>query len=133
MITQSGRGAADVGRRPAGSGDPVVIRLARDADLPLLHDLAELDSARPLSGAVLVALVDGRPSAALSLDDARAIADPFRATAALVELLALRAKQLRAAGSRPPRTRRRWIAHRPPAGDQGFDLKNTTPGRSVVS
>src|SRR4051812_6115774 len=39
----------------------VVIRAAHDADLPSLHDLAELDSAVPLTGPVLVALVHGRP------------------------------------------------------------------------
>ena len=35
----------------AAAGPCVVIRLARDEDMPLLHDLAELDSAEPLAGA----------------------------------------------------------------------------------
>jgi len=99
--------------RLTSAADAVVIRPARHADLPVLRELAALDSARPLSGAVLVALVGGRPSAALSLDDDRAIADPFRATASSVELLRLRAEQLRAAERRPQRSlRRRWIAYR---------------------
>jgi hypothetical protein len=89
--------------------DAVVIRAARDADLAALHDLAELDSAAPLSGPVLVALVDGCPWAALGVDDGRVIADPFRRSGAAVELLRLRRAQLRAAGGGAPRTRvARW-------------------------
>ena len=82
--------------------DVVVIRPAHDADIAPLHDLAELDSAAPLTGAVLVAVVDGVAWAALSLADGRVIADPFIPTAGAVELLRLRAAQLRAAegGSR---------------------------------
>ncbi len=83
---------------------PVVIRRAHAGDLPLLHDLAELDSAAPLKGAALVALVDGHAYAAIGLDDARVIADPFLPTTAAVELLRLRVAQLRAAdGGRAPR------------------------------
>lgn len=90
-----------------------MIRSARDCDIALLHDLAELDSAKPLTGALLIAVLDGRPAAALSLGDGRVIADPFRSTAASVELLRLRADQLRADDSRSQRLlRRRWIAHR---------------------
>jgi hypothetical protein len=94
--------------------DAVVIRLAHDADLVALHDLAELDSAAPLTGPVLVALVDGRPRAALALDDGRVIADPFRQSAAAVELLRLRVGQLRAASERraPRAGIARWGARR---------------------
>ena len=77
--------------------DVVVIRPAHDADIAALHDLAELDSAAPLEGTVLVAVVDGAAWAALSLDDGRVIADPFIPTAGAVELLRLRAAQMRAA------------------------------------
>ena len=83
--------------------DVVVIRPASDADLAPLHDLAELDSAEPLTGPVLVALVDGRPWAALARGDERVIADPFRPSAGAVALLRLRAAQLRAAEGRPAR------------------------------
>jgi hypothetical protein len=79
----------------------VVIRRAREVDLALLHDLAELDSARPLVGAALVADVNGRPWAALGLEDQRVVADPFLPTAAAVELLRLRAGQLIAAAGGP--------------------------------
>ncbi|HTN24979.1 MAG TPA: hypothetical protein VL120_13380 [Solirubrobacteraceae bacterium] len=80
--------------------DVVVIRPARDTDIAALHDLAELDSAAPLTGAVLVAIVDDRPWAALALDDGRVIADPFIPTAGAVELLRLRATQMRVAEGR---------------------------------
>lgn len=91
----------------------VVIRAARDADLPLVRDLAELDGAAPLIGSILVAIVEGRPWAALSLADGRAVADPFRPSASTVELLRLRADQLRAADGKPRRVAStRWIADR---------------------
>jgi hypothetical protein len=77
--------------------DVVVIRSARDADLAPLHDLAELDSAEPLRGPVLVATVEGELWAALSLADGRVVADPFRPTVGAVELLRMRVAQLRAA------------------------------------
>jgi hypothetical protein len=83
--------------------DAVVIRPAHDADIAALHDLAELDSAAPLTGPVLVALVDGSPWAALGLDDGRVIADPFRESGAAAELLRLRVTQLRAAECRAPK------------------------------
>jgi len=96
----------------AGSSHAVVIRPASDADLPLLHDLAELDSSAPLVGAALVAVVDGRPWAAHGLDDDRVIADPFRPSAAAVGLLRLRVGQLRAAQTQTPRGWRRLAAGR---------------------
>jgi len=83
---------------------PVAIRRAGDGDAPPLHDLAELDSARPLSGPVLVAVVEGRIWAAFALDGDRVIADPFLPTAPAVELLRLRVTQLRAAEARPQRS-----------------------------
>jgi len=82
---------------------PIAIRRARDTDAPLLHDLAEVDSAAPLAGPVLVAVVEGRIWAALALDDERVVADPFLPTAPAVELLRLRVAQLRAAAGRPQR------------------------------
>ncbi|HEV7883855.1 MAG TPA: hypothetical protein VGO81_09805 [Solirubrobacteraceae bacterium] len=89
--------------------DAVVIRPARDADLLALHDLAELDSAAPLVGPVLVAIVDGRPWAAIGVDDGRVIADPFRESGAAVELLRLRVTQLRVAhGREAPARVARW-------------------------
>ncbi len=92
---------------------PVVIRRARDSDTPLLHDLAELDSAASLDGPALVAVVDGHIWAAIGLDDRRVVADPFLPSGAAVELLRLRVEQLRAATPRAPRGGLpRWIARR---------------------
>lgn len=84
---------------PSSQLDPywagVVIRPAVAADAALLGQLAALDSARRLVGAVLIAELRGSVVAALSLDDGAVIANPFIATAEIVELLQLRAAQLR--------------------------------------
>ena len=83
--------------------DTVVIRRAVTDDLDALRYLAALDSARALLGDVLVAERDGIVQAAYSVDEQRAIADPFVPTAALVALLETRAAPLREA--RPKRNR----------------------------
>jgi hypothetical protein len=85
------------------SPDTVVIRRAEAGDLDDLRQLAALDSARALLGDVLVAESDGVIRAAYSVNERRAIADPFVPTAHLVTLLEMRATPLREA--RPKRTR----------------------------
>jgi hypothetical protein len=72
----------------------LTVRRASTQDAAQLLRLAALDSADMPSGDVLVAESSGRPVAALSLADGRAVADPFEHTAELVELLRLRRKQL---------------------------------------
>jgi hypothetical protein len=72
----------------------VVIRVATPADRDELAGLAALDSARALPGTVLVAQSDGRIRAAYSVEEGRAIADPFRPTAGLVALLEARSASL---------------------------------------
>ena len=74
----------------------MVLRAARPNDESDLRRLAALDSARPLRGTALVAEVDGRPVAALDLNDGRVVADPFERTADVVELLRVRAARLAA-------------------------------------
>jgi hypothetical protein len=69
--------------------------------------LAGLDSARPLSGAVLLAEADGRPVAAVAVADGRAVADPFQPSAAAVAVLRVRAAQLRAGSPTGASARRR--------------------------
>ena len=64
-----------------------VIRHATPSDAEALSGLAELDSARPLTGLILVGELNGKVSAALGLDDGRVIADPFARTSHLVRLL----------------------------------------------
>ena len=72
----------------------IVLRRATAADADRLETLARLDSARVPAGDVLVAELDGRLQAALSLTDGEAVADPFRRTADLIALLRMRADQL---------------------------------------
>lgn len=71
----------------------VTIRRATDADHDALVRLAALDSG-PLPEACLVAEVDGVLWAARSLTTGAVVADPFRWTADLVELLHERARHL---------------------------------------
>jgi hypothetical protein len=66
---------------------PITIRPSNHADEHQLRELAELDSAPPIRGPVLIAEVGERPVAAISLDGRREIADPFVPTRELVELL----------------------------------------------
>jgi hypothetical protein len=72
----------------------IVIRRADASDARALTRLAALDSApAPLAGPdVLIAEVDGQPVAAVHAG--RAIADPFRHSAAVVDLLHVRAAQV---------------------------------------
>ena len=78
---------------------PVVLRHATASDLGTLAELAELDSMRLPAGPFLLAEVDGRAVAALSLSDGLALADPFLPTAELVGLLRTHGAA-RAAGER---------------------------------
>ena len=78
---------------PAGEST-VVIRRSIPADVDDLRRLAALDSARALLGTVLVAQSDGEIRAAYSVEEQRAIADPFLPTAGLVELLRARTELL---------------------------------------
>src|SRR5436853_484010 len=66
----------------------LTFRPASPQDADNLVRLAALDSAQPLTGDVLLAEARGRPVAALSLVDGRAVADPFEPTAldGLVEI-----------------------------------------------
>jgi hypothetical protein len=93
----------------------LVIRVATRFDDAELHRLAALDSARPLAGTVIVAQSDGRIDAALSLDEGRVIADPFRPTAGLVAVLRARAARLDGERAGAPTRLRRLglIAARP--------------------
>ena len=75
----------------------VVIRAARGSDGESLRRLAALDSARVPSGDVIVAEAEGAMVAAHSPTTGATIADPFRRTAEVVELLELRGAMLRAA------------------------------------
>jgi hypothetical protein len=75
----------------------LTIRPARDDDSRALTELAALDSASPLDGAILLAEAENRPLAAIDVVTGRLIADPFHHTAHEADLLRARAHQLRAA------------------------------------
>lgn len=103
------------------TGSTVTLRFAYPDDEVALWRLAVLDSSRPLIGPVLLAEVGGELRTALSLRDGRVIADPFRRTAGLIELLRARARQLEAPDMSARRGRRllpEWIPfrHRPSPG-----------------
>jgi hypothetical protein len=83
----------------------VTIRRAADADRHALERLAALDSARPPAGETLVAEAGGEQQAAIEVATGATIADPFRPTAHLVELLELRAAGLRRSTATPRRPR----------------------------
>lgn len=72
----------------------VTLRFAGSADAKRLRQLAALDSSSPLAPPVLLAEVDGQLLAALALSDGTVVADPFRPTLDLIDLLRARARQL---------------------------------------
>jgi hypothetical protein len=66
---------------------PLTLRLARPDDAPVVRRLAQLDSSRPPSGPVLLAVVGSEPVAALGVETGAVVADPFRQTADVVAVL----------------------------------------------
>lgn len=86
-------------RRPAGpsvADEPaVLIRRASAADAPALDRLSALDERELPAGERLIGELGGRVVAALEVCSGRAVADPFVATTGVVELLGLRAAQVR--------------------------------------
>ena len=88
---------------------PITLRLATAADGSELDRVAQRDSSPLPPAPHLVALRDGRIDAAISLATGAVVADPFRPTADLCELLRVHAD--RQPVSRPgrlvPRTRPR--------------------------
>jgi hypothetical protein len=68
----------------------IALRPATTDDEAALRTLSELDSASRLQRPAVLAVVDGRPVAALSLIDGRVVADPFTHTDDVVDLLRTR-------------------------------------------
>src|SRR3712207_6243415 len=110
-------------RREAGAGESAVarragfaIRITDGSDRAVEH-LAALDGMPVPAGSVLLAEVDGVARAALPLEMDWAIADPFFPTADLVQVLRLRAAQLRGVEDDARRARslleRMHLAHAP--------------------
>ena len=88
------------------SWESVTVRLATTADREALDRLAALDDALRPAEPVLLGVISQRPVAALSLSDGHVVADPFRPTLELIEMLRLRARQL---GAGEHHARRRWV------------------------
>jgi hypothetical protein len=81
--------------RAPGPTAHVTLRLATCNDEEALARLAALYDRQLPSGPLLLAEVDGELQAALTLTGARELMEPYRPAAGLVELLAVRAEQLR--------------------------------------
>jgi hypothetical protein len=90
----------------------MTIGYAAEHDAGAVACLAMLDSARVPSGPLLLAEVDGELWAAVAIRDCVAIADPFRPSGPVVELLRARARQL--VGDRPRSRLRRPVRGRAP-------------------
>jgi hypothetical protein len=95
--------------------DTYVMRLGTEHDADDLRRLAALDSARPLTGQVLIGEIDGVPAAARSLETGRTIANPFLPTARLSVYLRVRAAALEAVRREPLLSRRMLTRVRRPA------------------
>ena len=72
----------------------LTIRRATAADAFSVRRLAAIDSASPPTGDVLLAEMGDELWAAVSVDTGAAVADPFRPSGDLVELLRFRAGRL---------------------------------------
>jgi hypothetical protein len=111
----------------------LALRLAGPDDATAVRRLAALDDAPPLGGPVLLALLDGTAIAAMSLRDGRVAADPFRPTADVVRLLALRARQLTRDPSAPAphRGQSPWTGRHPVrALKRAFEIRS--PSRQAL-
>jgi hypothetical protein len=74
---------------------PVTIRLAADADRAAIERLAARDSRRAPGGPLLLAEREGTVEAAISVQTGEVVADPFRRTAEIVDLLRCHAGEVR--------------------------------------
>jgi hypothetical protein len=86
---------------------PITLRLANHGDGRALRRLDERDSAALPPGPHVVAIRDGELEAAISLSTGEIVADPFRHTAELCQLLrwAVHRGTTRPRPARPPRPR----------------------------
>jgi hypothetical protein len=73
----------------------ITIRRAHDADVGALNRLAGLDSQRLPDDEFMIGEVGGEAWAAVGIATGTVLADPFRPTAELAQLVAIRAARLR--------------------------------------
>lgn len=78
-----------------------IIRRATADDRWALEGLAQLDSQGELSEPALIGEINGCPAAAISLADGRVVADPFRFTVQLCQVLRIRAAAMQAHSRAP--------------------------------
>jgi hypothetical protein len=102
-----------------------VIRMATVGDVPALRRLVELDGPRLFCGPALIGEIGGTPTAALSMDDGRVTADPFRHTEHLVACLRMRAQALQAYQATPS-LRERLLAALPARYRAGSVMASAT-------
>ena len=96
--------------RSAGASDEITIRLSSPEDCAAIRRLAELDDRRPPSGQVILAIVSGELRAALPVGGGDPIADPFRSTSGLLELLRVADEVVHNTGTGRRRSSRMRIA-----------------------
>jgi hypothetical protein len=99
LMSLKSKSSTSAGR--SGGYESVAVRLAGPEDEAAMLRVAALDSSGLAGGPHLVAEVDGRVVAALAIGSGHAVADPFRWTADLVELMKVRAAQLQGSGAIP--------------------------------
>lgn len=75
----------------------ITIRHSRQEDAPAVLRLAQLDDRPVPQGDKLLAFVNGELAAARPIDRGASVADPFRRTKEILEMLDLRARQERKA------------------------------------
>ena len=109
--------------------DPITLRYSKDGDRERIAELAELDGRPAPTGEVLLAEAEGRLVAAVGMTDGAAVADPFRPTADVVELMQMRVEQDREALARPRTPDRSPCLIRQRDGIFFFFFLNS-PGRS---
>ena len=89
--------------------EDITIRRTEAADAKALVRLAGLDSKHVPPGNFLIAEVEGVGWAAIAIESGEVLADPFRPTADLVQMLQLRAARIREV-ERPDLMRKRGLA-----------------------
>jgi hypothetical protein len=119
LLDEAGRAGRQRSERPSERNDRLAglaIRRFAERDIDAIRRLAALDEQPVPTGGVLVAELAGELVAALPLDGGQVLADPFKRTTDIVELLRKRARQLHeSSGTRRPR-RALWTRGQVPRG-----------------
>jgi hypothetical protein len=108
----------------------ITIRRTGDLDWEALRRLAQLDSKRLPGDDFLIAEIAGEPVAAIGVRSGAVVADPFRRTADVADLLRLRAERVRCAEapSRPLLHPLRRLAASRGAGRRGLAAREAACG-----